>query len=125
MRRALLVYDGNCGFCVRWARRLMRWDRGQRLACRAFQEPGVLERAGIELDAARRSVWLVEDGQRYEGAAAVLRALDLALGVVFFYPAYRLPGLERLADGVYGWVAANRHRFGRAGRCSGCADGVR
>ncbi|AEB11738.1 thiol-disulfide oxidoreductase DCC family protein [Marinithermus hydrothermalis] len=115
MKRALLVYDGGCGFCVRWARRWMRWDRARRLEIVAFQAPGVLERAGIGLSAAREAVWLVEEGRCYRGAAAVFRTLDLALGVPVFYAVYRLPGLGRVADGVYGWVAAHRHRFGGAG----------
>ena len=27
LSRPVLLYDGSCGFCRRWVRRLRRWDR--------------------------------------------------------------------------------------------------
>jgi len=112
-----IVFDGRCGFCTRAAARLRRRDRHGRLRFHPFQRAGVLERFGLSDEQARGAAWAFERGERPEpgpalrGAAAVNRALDVALGTRVFTAVYRLPGIRRLEDRGYRWVADHRGRL--------------
>ena len=110
----LLVYDGECGFCVRSA----RWIEA-RLPPEARVEPWQsleLEHFGLAQQEAEAAVWWV-DGRgsrprRCRGAEAIGWALVAAGGawrVAGYVIAY--PPLLWLARPVYALVAANRHRL--------------
>ncbi|MGI8939725.1 MAG: thiol-disulfide oxidoreductase DCC family protein [Iamia sp.] len=107
------VWDGQCGFCGRWAGWLERAARpGVPLV--AFQDLDDLAAAGLTADdVTRASWWVPADGAPLPGAdgiAAALRAgrprwsrvAGRALGATVVRP------LARLA---YRQVAANRHRL--------------
>lgn len=83
MSPSVLVYDGDCELCVRWARRVERWAGG-RICLRA--EPG--------LRAVR-----VEEGPRYwEGPAAFRRVCAIVPVLRPFWPAAPLfPALYEAA----------------------------
>jgi len=107
-----LIFDGECGFCTRCVYLLTRIDRHRRVRTVPFQRPGVAEEAGVDRDALARAVfWTGEDGGRYWGAEAVNAALSDALGNTLSLRLYRLPGVGRTQDGLYRWVADNRHRL--------------
>ena len=91
----------------------MRWalerDAEGRIEARPFQEEGVLSRAGVTEDQARRAAWLVApDGRRWEGAAAAGRVLTLLPGWRAMGRLLLLPGIRWLATAVYRWVAGHR-----------------
>ncbi len=110
----LLVYDGECGFCVRSA----RWIAA-RLPADARAAPWQaldLEELGLSRDDVQAAVWWIEDDghspPRARGAEAIGMALATAGG------AWRLvgllivnPPLRWLARPAYALVAANRHRL--------------
>lgn len=109
----LLIYDGECGFCVRSA----SWIAA-RLPAEARVEPWQsldLASLGLSQPQAEAAVWWIGDGsdpQRYRGAEAIGRALVACRGVwrVVGYLIVR-PPLAWLAGPVYALVAANRHRL--------------
>lgn len=114
----LLVYDGQCGFCIRSA----RWIEA-RLPADARVEPWQsldLGEVGLTRPDVQAAVWWIDDRgpgtRRCRGAEAVGRSLVAAGGV---WAAVGLliihPPLSWLARPVYALIAANRHRLrGRA-----------
>ncbi len=115
----LLVYDGECGFCIRSA----RWIEAH-LPADARVEPWQslqLDRLGLSEPDVRAAVWWIDDRgsgtRRSRGAEAIGRSLVAAGGI---WAAAGLliihPPLCWLARPAYALIAANRHRLrGRAG----------
>lgn len=106
--RALMIYDGDCGFCTdvayRWRRRI-----GPSLEIAALQD----DRARppeLPVEALEREVHLVEpDGTVFRGAAAVFRAMAMNRRWAWLWWLYRtIPGFRPVSEWVYGWVADNR-----------------
>jgi predicted DCC family thiol-disulfide oxidoreductase YuxK len=107
-----LIFDGQCGFCTRSRNLLVRLDRHDRVRTLPYQRPGVAEDAGVSRDDLAKAVfWDGEDGGRYWGAEAINAALGEAFGSGLPLRLYRLPGVRRLQDRTYRWVADNRHRL--------------
>jgi predicted DCC family thiol-disulfide oxidoreductase YuxK len=112
MRRTILLYDSDCGFC-RWCLgKVLAWDHRHELRPAALQDPEA-DRLLAEVPSDERmSSWhLVQDGEVRSGGAA-------------FPPLFRLlPGASPLAaltarfsratDRTYRWVAGNRSRWGK------------
>jgi predicted DCC family thiol-disulfide oxidoreductase YuxK len=106
--QALLVFDGYCGFCTRAVETIARYDRHHRLEIRAWQQPDTLERAALSREDVRTAAWLIHNGRRYRGAAAINAALSLVMGNAIALGFYGIPGVRQLQDWVYAWIAANR-----------------
>ena len=110
----LLVYDGECGFCVRSA----RWI-GARLPADARVEPWQsleLEELGLSRPDVQAAVWWIDDRgyspRRSRGAEAIGRSLVTAggaWGVVGRLVIH--PPLCWLARPAYRLIAANRSRI--------------
>jgi predicted DCC family thiol-disulfide oxidoreductase YuxK len=109
---AVLLYDGDCGFC-RWALdKLLRLDRRNQLRPVRLQDPEAQDLLA-ELDPARRfeSWHLVVDDHVYSAGAAVPPLLDLLPhGAALAAVSRRFPGTT---DRAYSVVARNRGRLGR------------
>lgn len=113
----LLVYDGECGFCVRSA----RWIEA-RLPVDARVEPWKalnLEELGLSQPDVQAAVWWIDGSgpatRRCRGAEAIGRSLVAAGGI--WGVAGRLiihPPLCWLARPAYALIAANRHRLSGA-----------
>jgi predicted DCC family thiol-disulfide oxidoreductase YuxK len=113
--RPLLIYDGDCGFCLRW---VARWQRitGERLDYLPFQDAGVAARfQEIPLAQFEKAVHLIEpDGSVYRGAAAALRARGMNPDHRFLLRLYeRVPGFAPVAEAAYRLLAGNRRRISR------------
>ena len=113
----LLIYDGECGFCRRWA----QWARA-RLPSHVRIEPWqALELKALELT--RQEVetavcWLEDDrvrgSTRCQGAEAIGRALLTANGAYKVMGRLILrPPMCWMARPVYAIVAANRHHLSK------------
>jgi len=110
----LLVYDGECGFCVRSA----RWIAA-RLPGEARVEPWQsleLDKLGLSQRDVEAAVWWVDHRDsrpgRSRGAQAIgwsLVAAGGAWGIIGSLIVH--PPLRWLARPVYALVAANRHRL--------------
>ena len=112
MDRAVLIYDGECGFCTSSARWIRRLVGGEHIRIEPYQRFEELERHGLTRERASKAVWLaLPDGGLHGGAEAVNRALALRRWGRLFLWLYRLPLVGRLEDAVYRWVARHRGRF--------------
>ncbi|CAA9582077.1 MAG: hypothetical protein AVDCRST_MAG19-4138 [uncultured Thermomicrobiales bacterium] len=81
-----------------------------------FQRSGVPAAHGLSVAACEAAAWAVTPAangvrDRYRGAGAVNAALAVALGVALPIRLYALPGVGRIEDAAYAWVARNRHRL--------------
>ena len=122
MSRAVLIWDGECGFC-RWCMaRVLRLDRDRRVRPVTLQsEEGRRLTAGLDPEVAAASWHLaMPDGRLLSGGAAFAGLGEL---VPAFGPlgalARRFPGP---VDRVYRLGAGNRDRLGAVTRRVGDAD---
>ena len=107
---AILLFDGDCGFCAVSAARLASWSAGDLDG--APWHRADLEALGTSSDECRSAVQFFDQGGRVSGAAAIAGALRCCrrpwsvVGTVI-----RWPGIAGLAERVYRVVAAHRHRL--------------
>jgi predicted DCC family thiol-disulfide oxidoreductase YuxK len=105
---ALLIYDGDCAFCIYWAR---YWQRltGHSVTYAPYQE--VAEQyPEIPLAAFQRAVqYIAPDGKVASGAEACFLTLSHASGKGFWLALYRhLPGFAAIAELIYAFIASHR-----------------
>lgn len=111
-----ILFDAECRFCLavrrRWGRTLER--RG--FVWLPLQTPGTAERLGVTPEQLASEMWFLPAG------APALNGIDAWIGLLrhvwWLQPlavAIGLPGIKRLAQAVYRWIA--RHRYCIAGRC--------
>ncbi|KEI46116.1 thiol-disulfide oxidoreductase DCC family protein [Saccharopolyspora rectivirgula] len=109
-RFPVLVYDGDCGFCTRCVRWAVRLPVSMRVV--PWQETDVAALGSTAERARAEVLWISGPGQVRGGADAVAGLLEQcrfpwsSLGRLL-----SAPGVRRVADRLYTWVAANRHRF--------------
>jgi predicted DCC family thiol-disulfide oxidoreductase YuxK len=114
--KPLLVFDGDCGFCRFWVRRL-QGRIGDRIDYAPSQEA-----AGrfpeIPPEAFARSVQLIDaEGNVHAGAGAIFHALALGPSKGLLLRLYRhLPGFAAASEGAYRLVASHRQAFSRITR---------
>jgi acetyl esterase len=119
LTRPVLLYDGNCGFCIRWVERIRRWDRHRRVQLIASQRRHEIpELPAIPVEALDRAMHLVlPDLTVVSGGGAVREVLRYLPGGAGLRLLLRIPGMPAVVDRGYGWVAARRHRLG-------CSEGT-
>ena len=109
----LLIYDGDCGFCIYWVR---YWQKltSNRVSYAPYQE--VAEQyPEIPIAEFKRAVqYIAPDGKIASGAEAALLTLSHATGKCFWLILYRhLPGFAAIAERLYAVVASHRSVFYR------------
>ena len=119
VRRPVLLYDGDCGFCTRSAqvaRRILPGD----CTVASWQETDLAALGATAARAQREVIWVPRSGPVSGGARAIGRAL-LAAGLPWALLGIPLlvPPSSWLAGGVYRVVAANRMRL--PGGTAACA----
>ena len=121
MRRAVILFDNDCGFC-RWSlSKLLAWDRHGRLRPVALQSEDVDDLLmGMDRERKMASWHLVaRNGHIYSGGAAVpqlARLLPASAPIAALATAF-----PRTADRAYRWVARHRERLGRVLGEQACA----
>ena len=113
MKKPVLLYDSDCGFC-RWAlAKVLTWDRRGRVRVVALQDPESGELLDGMPEEERMASWhlVTGEGKVYSRGAAAAPLLRL------------LPGGSPLAavlatfpgptERAYSWVAGNRERLAR------------
>jgi len=116
----LVLYDGRCGFCRDWSRRLARWDRAGRLRQLPSQERHAIADLPALPDATLDEALhvILPDGRVAIGARGIIALLPWLPGGRLLGWIARIPGAADLADAVYGAVARRRHSLDRPG--DGC-----
>lgn len=101
-----LIYDAACGFCRRWATRLKRWDRHDRIVLLPLQDPSAPALARRPRETLAGAVHLVRpDGGVFAGAAAAREALAYLPAGWLPRALLALPGVMPAAERVYRWIA--------------------
>ena len=111
----VIVYDGECRFCLWSVGRIRRFDRNGRFEYLPRQTAGIEERFPVlshsDFNTGLRLIHA--GGQIDVGADAVYQIYRRLPPWHLFTGVYRIPGLKQLFRAGYGLVARNRHRFGR------------
>jgi predicted DCC family thiol-disulfide oxidoreductase YuxK len=120
-RRVLVLYDADCGICIRSARLLRRLDHERRLRLMPLQDAGEIGDAPPA--EALLDVMHVRDpdGRWSLAGAAWIR---IAVEVPLLRPlavAARLGPIRFLAEWTYWRVAGNRHRLSHLLRDDACS----
>jgi predicted DCC family thiol-disulfide oxidoreductase YuxK len=118
----LLIFDGHCGVCTRFADWVQRHDNARRVRLLPNQAPGLLEATDLTRADVDREAWALDrSGRWYAGAAAINRSLS-ALGPPWRQLAlvYAVPGVRWCQDAGYRWFAKHRGRFSRWGVIPAC-----
>ncbi len=103
-------YDGDCGFCTRVVRLMRALDRGRRVRWVAFQSLEVLPERLTEADFRREAY--IQRGELLEGGFYSFRRLSLLLPPLWPLAAITwFPGVNRIREVLYRWVARNRNRL--------------
>lgn len=113
----MLVYDGDCRFCVRrarWFRKKIPKVSQSNVSAVAWQDLNLGEVGLTEDVVAREAVWVDEDGKQFTGHAAIAKSL-IHIGGLWGVAGrlMRVPPISWIARLVYRVVAANRHRISR------------
>ena len=111
MKREVLIFDGECGFCTsvaRWAKR--RLPSSVRVVPWQLED---LSAYGLtSKDTTAALYWIDHGGRAHRGHVAALRTLHRMGGVWRAVgSAMTLPLIDQLAEVVYDLVARNRHRL--------------
>jgi predicted DCC family thiol-disulfide oxidoreductase YuxK len=111
---AILLFDGECGFCTRSVLFVFHRDPWGRVRFASLQsEVGARLLRERQLPSDPSTLVLVEDGRAFVRSTAVLRvARNLRWPWSWAYAAIIVPRFIR--DAAYGWFAKHRHRFGPA-----------
>jgi predicted DCC family thiol-disulfide oxidoreductase YuxK len=110
--RAVLIFDGDCGFCTwtaEWARRRLPLD----VDVTPWQFVEDLSRYGLtQDDVARYAYWVDEHGRSHRGHLAVAEAWRAMGGVWRVLGAViHVPPVSWLAAVVYSFISRIRHRL--------------
>ena len=112
----LLIYDGDCGFCIYWVR---YWQKltGHQVTYAPYQEVAA-QYPDIPLAAFQRAVqYVAPDGKIASGAEACFLVLSHASGKGFWLTLYRhLPGFAAIAERSYAFAASHRSALYRPSR---------
>lgn len=109
--KPLLIYDGDCGFCLRWIR---RWDdiTDGRVDYAPYQAVAS-QFPSVSPQEFSSSVQLVDvDGRVYRGAEAVFRSLAVIPGNAFILGLYlQFSAVRHITEAFYKLVAKRRALF--------------
>ncbi len=109
--RLLLVYDGDCGYCQRFARWVHRRDAAARIQIIPSATPGILDELGLSQADVDATAWTVSgSGEQRRGAAAVNAVLSQLQPWPYRTMAllYRISSVAFLEDRLYDWLATHR-----------------
>jgi len=106
--KPILIYDGNCGFCLYWID-IWKKKTKDRVEYAPYQSVGN-QFPQVSLDQFERSVQLVKpDGEITEGAKAVFEILAYNPSLVWLSRTYQnSPLFAKVSEGIYYFVAKNR-----------------
>lgn len=110
-KRPLLIYDGECEFCIKWARKFKAMT-GKFITFIPLQYLPV-DYEYVTRAACLKSVQYIDGNNRVsKGAEAVFQLFHTAKKGSFLFTCYRrIPIFRVFTEFIYSWVARNRHLF--------------
>ncbi len=121
----VVIYDGQCRFCLGQVERLARWDGRQRLAYLSLHDPRTAELCpDLTRDQLMQQMYVVTPAGRRFGGAAAARYLSQRLPRLWLLaPLLHIPWSLPMWQRLYLWVAKQRYRLGHPENCdSGSCD---
>jgi predicted DCC family thiol-disulfide oxidoreductase YuxK len=108
--RDVVLYDGQCGFCSRWAKYWSGTLERRGFGIASLDEPWVAEKLRIPHEELVTDIRLLAtDGQLISGADVYLYVARRIWWAWPFYAIFSLPGFNRLIRAGYKWFAGNRY----------------
>lgn len=105
--KPVLLYDGECRFCVRWVKR-WRKTTGDAVDYLPYQEhAGAFPQTDRD-ECAHAAVLITPEGEKYAAAEAALRARAYGDKRTLLWMYKRVPGFARASEAVYRFIARNR-----------------
>lgn len=119
--RAMLLYDGQCGFCLESLRRLEVLDLFRWVDPLDFhKQPDVAHlHPLLTPERCRSEMVLLEPNGRISGGFDAFRRMSPHCPMLWpVVPLLYVPGVPQIGRRVYAWVAAHRYLLHRGRRCS-------
>jgi predicted DCC family thiol-disulfide oxidoreductase YuxK len=111
-----IFFDAECRFCVAGRRRWGRIFERRGFVWLPMQTPGTAERLGVTPERLAAEMWVLPaGGPPLNGVGAWIGLMRHVWWLKPFAVVLGLPGIKRLAQAAYRWMA--RHRYCLAGRC--------
>lgn len=121
----VVIYDGQCSFCVAGVKRLQFFDCQSRLAYLSLHDPEVARRyPDLDHDELMQNMYVIEgrSGERHRGADAI-RYLSRRLRRLWWLaPLLHIPGSMPLWRWCYRQFASRRYLL--FGKVEQCTDGA-
>jgi predicted DCC family thiol-disulfide oxidoreductase YuxK len=112
----IVFYDGECGFCNRTVQRLLVLDKHRLLKFAPLQGATAAAVLPVELIRDMSTMVYYREGKMYVRSNAVLRLFsDITWYGKLVLIMLGIPRFVR--DGIYNWVARNRHRLSDVAYC--------
>jgi len=119
--RPLIIYDGNCNFCINGMARIRKQDSDNQFDFYPQQTPNLYDQYPQLISYANRQGmrFINQYGQVFCGADAIFEIYRRIGWLRYVTWIYRLPLLHQLFQISYWMLAKNRHRlnFGRSVKC--------
>lgn len=110
----VVIYDGNCNFCISQVKNLRRLDCcGGRLSFLSLHDPRVAERyPDLTHDQLMSQMYIIDGRGRRHGGGDAVRYLTRRLPLLWIAaPLLHLPGLAGLWRFLYNQVAKRRYKL--------------
>jgi predicted DCC family thiol-disulfide oxidoreductase YuxK len=105
-----LFYDADCNFCTKIAHWVAPILNKRGLAVAPLQDPRVGPLLGLSQNELLSELrFLLSDGQQFGGAAAIIAVSNQVWYARPLVWLSKFPGMMRLLDAAYRWVAAQRN----------------
>lgn len=112
----LVIYDGDCGFCVRWITKIRQYIRGK-IEFISYQQ-GISDISGLTLEECQKSVQYIDKHRkRYSGAYAVNKIMTHIKWFSWMVKLYeKSQVIADFQEKAYTAVAVNRPFFSKLSR---------
>jgi predicted DCC family thiol-disulfide oxidoreductase YuxK len=115
--RGVILYDGQCGFCSRWANYWAGTLKRYGFTIGSLDEPWVESKLKMPYEELVTDIRLLAaDGRLVSGAGVYLYVTRQIWWAWPFYAVFSLPGFNWLIRVGYRWFARNRYWFSRSCR---------
>ena len=113
-KRLNIIYDGQCGFCIRSLKFVRKFDMHRALSFHDSHTAAVPAQFPQLRDAnLADAMYTIADAEPpYRGFFSFRRILWASPLLWPLLPLFYFPGVSVIGERVYAWVASHRNRFG-------------